>query len=203
MTMPTSSPTTDDSLRTSIFYIYVKINGHTCKVIVDSSSCFIVVYFEDILVYNGARDSHLQHLRQVFEVLRQEKLYTHPKKCSFFTFEVTFLSFVISERGVSADPKKVCAIVTWPRPSSMHDIQSFIGLATFYRCFIWDFSSITSLLTDCLKKETFLLIEVVEQAFNQVKALITQVSILRLPDFGKVFKVACDASVIDIGGVLS
>ncbi|CAA7401494.1 unnamed protein product [Spirodela intermedia] len=72
--------------------------------------------------------SHLQHLRQVFEALRQEKLYAHPKKCSFFTSEVTFLSFVVSERGVSTDPEKVRAIVTWPWPGSMHDIRSFIGL---------------------------------------------------------------------------
>ncbi|CAA7389248.1 unnamed protein product [Spirodela intermedia] len=120
---------------------------------------FVVVYFEDILVYNGTRDSHLQYLQQVFEVLRQEKLYAHPKKCSFLTSEVTFLSFVISEQGVSEDPEKVYAIVTWPQPGSMHDIHSFIGLATFNRCFIRDFSSITSPLTDCLKKETFLWIE--------------------------------------------
>ncbi|CAA7409788.1 unnamed protein product [Spirodela intermedia] len=87
---------------------------------------FVVVYFDDILVYNGTRDSHLQHLRQVFEALRQEKLYAHPKKCSFFTSGVMFLGFVVR------------TIVTWPRPGSMHDIRSFIGLATFYHHFIQD-----------------------------------------------------------------
>ena len=76
---------------------------------------FVVVYFDDILVYSGTRDSHHKHLRQVLEALRQEKLYAHPKKCSFFTSEVAFLGFIISERGVSADPEKVRAIVTWPR----------------------------------------------------------------------------------------
>ncbi|CAA6674886.1 unnamed protein product [Spirodela intermedia] len=111
------------------------------------------------------------------------KLYAHPKKCSFFTSEVTFLGFVVSKRGVSTDPEKVRAIVTWPRPCSMHNIRSFIGLATFYRCFIWDFSSVTALLTDCLKKETFLWTEAAEQAFDRVKALITQAPILHLPDF--------------------
>ena len=97
---------------------------------------FVVVYFDDILVYSGTQDSHHQHLRQVLEALRQEKLYAHPKKCSFFTSEVTFLGFIVSERGVSADPEKVRAIVTWPRLGSMRDIRSFIGLATFYRRFI-------------------------------------------------------------------
>ncbi|CAA7399126.1 unnamed protein product [Spirodela intermedia] len=149
---------------------------------------FVVVYFDNILV---------------FEALRQEKLYAYPKKCSFFTSEVTFLDFVISERGVSADPKKVRAIVTWPRPDSMHAIRSFIGLVTFYRRFIGDFSSVTTPLTDCLKKETFLWTEAIEQAFDRVKALITQAPILRLLDFGKVFEVACDASGVGIRGVLS
>ena len=84
----------------------------------------------------------------------------------------------------------------------MHDIRSFIELATFYRRFIQDFSSATAPFTDCLKKETFLWTEAAEQAFEQVKALITQAPILRLPDFGKVFKVACDALGVGIRGVL-
>ena len=58
-------------------------------------------------------------------------------------------------------------------------------------------------LTDCLKKETFLWTEAAEQAFERVKALITQAPILRLPDFAKVFEVACDALGVGIGGVLS
>ena len=122
-------------------------------------SKFVVVYFDDILVYSGTQDSHHQHLRQVLKALRQEKLYAHPKKCSFFTSKVTFLSFIVSEQGVSADPEKVCAIVTWPRLGNMHDIRSFIGLATFYRRFIRDFSSVTAPLTDFHKKESFLWIE--------------------------------------------
>ncbi|CAA7401507.1 unnamed protein product [Spirodela intermedia] len=80
-----------------------------------------------------------RHLRQVFEALRQEKLYAHPKKCSFFTSKVTFLSFVVSERGVSTDPEKVRTIVTRPWPGSMHDIRSFIGLVTFYYDVSMDF----------------------------------------------------------------
>ncbi|CAA6674902.1 unnamed protein product [Spirodela intermedia] len=64
------------------------------------------IYFDDILIYNGTRDSHLQHLRHVFEALRQEKIYAHPKKCSFFTSEVMFFDFVVFEHGVSTDPKR-------------------------------------------------------------------------------------------------
>ena len=77
-----------------------------------------------------------------------------------------FLGFIVSERGVSVDPQKVRAIVTWPRLGSMHDIQSFIELAAFYHHFIRDFSSVTAPLTDCLKKETFLWTEAAEQALK-------------------------------------
>ncbi|XP_078445569.1 uncharacterized protein LOC144714662 [Wolffia australiana] len=62
-------------------------------------------------------------------------LYAHPKKCSFLTPEVSFLRFIVIAQGVAADPDKVRAITSWPSPASLHDVQSFIGLATFYQQF--------------------------------------------------------------------
>ena len=67
--------------------IFERLMNEVLRPFIDN---FVVVYFDDILVYNGTRDSHHKHLRQVLEALRQEKLYAHPKKCSFFTSEVTF-----------------------------------------------------------------------------------------------------------------
>lgn len=83
---------------------------------------FVVVYFDDILIYNRTRGEHLQHLRQVCTTLRREKLFTHPKKCSFFTTEVSFLGFIVSARGVSTDPEKVHAINSWSRPANIHNV---------------------------------------------------------------------------------
>ena len=99
--------------------------------------------------------NHLHHLRQVCDALRREKLYAHPKKCYFFTTEVSFVRFLVSAQGVSADPEKVRAITSWPRPSTIHDIRSFIGLATFYRRFVQNFSSVMAPINDYLKLETF------------------------------------------------
>ena len=73
---------------------------------------FVVVYFDDILIFSGSRMDHLQHLRHVCAALQREKLYAHPKKCSFFTSEVSFLGFIVSAHGVYADPEKVKAITT-------------------------------------------------------------------------------------------
>ena len=92
---------------------------------------FVVVYFDDILIFSSSRTDHIQHLRHVCVSLSRENLYAHPKKCSFFMSEVSFLGFIISARGVSTDPAKVKAITMWPPLDNIHDVRSFMGFATF------------------------------------------------------------------------
>ncbi|CAA6668925.1 unnamed protein product [Spirodela intermedia] len=116
---------------------------------------------------------------------------------------VYFDDILIYSRGVSADPDKVRVIISWPRPPNVHDTRSFIGLATFYRHFVQNFSSVTAPIIDCLKMDPFQWTEAADQAFERVKALMTQAPVLRVLDFNKVFEVTCDASDIGIGGVLS
>ena len=77
---------------------------------------FVVVYFDDILVYSPSKEKHLQHLRQVLEVLQKEKLYVNLKKCSFLQTEVVFLGFIVSEEGLKPDPEKIQAIKDWIAP---------------------------------------------------------------------------------------
>ena len=97
---------------------------------------FLVVYFDDILIYSKSREQHFDHLTQVCTTLRKENLYGNLKKCSFFIDRVIFLGFIVSTEGVSADPQKVQAIVEWPEPKNIHEIRSFHGLASFYCQFI-------------------------------------------------------------------
>ena len=111
---------------------------------------FVVVYFDDILIYNKSKEQHLDHFKQVCSILRRENLYANLKKCSFFTDSVIFLGFVVSSKGVSADPQKVKAIVNWPKPKNIHEVRSFHGLATFYHRFIRGFSTIMAPITDCM-----------------------------------------------------
>ena len=111
---------------------------------------FVVVYFDDILIYNKSKEQHLDHLKQVCSILRRENLYANLKKCSFFSDSVIFLGFVVSSKGVSVDPQKVKAIVDWPDPKNIHEVHSFHGLATFYRRFIRGFSTIMAPITDCM-----------------------------------------------------
>jgi len=77
---------------------------------------FLVIYFDNILIYSETLEHHVGHLRQVCHTLRKEQLYTNPKKCLFMTDRVVFLGFIVSAQGVSDDPQKIQAIVEWPQP---------------------------------------------------------------------------------------
>ncbi|KAK8954475.1 hypothetical protein KSP39_PZI002180 [Platanthera zijinensis] len=164
---------------------------------------FLVVYFDDILLYSQTHGDHLAHLRLLFETLRQEKLFVNLKKCSFYAESVQFLGFIVSSTGVSVDPEKVKSIREWPLPTTLHEARSFHGLATFYRQFVRGFSSIMAPFTSCLKKGEFQWTPAATRAFEEIKEKLTTAPVLRLPDFDKAFEVACDASGVGIGGVLS
>ena len=110
-----------------------------------------MVYFNDILIYSKSLNDHLEHLKRVFKLLREYKFYANTKKCTFATNQVGFLGYVVSTDCTKMDSSKVQATLEWPIPKSVSEVRSFHGLATFYKRFIWDFSSIAASLTDCLK----------------------------------------------------
>ncbi|XP_021861565.1 uncharacterized protein [Spinacia oleracea] len=163
---------------------------------------FVVVYLDDILVYSRNLEAHLEHLRMVCEKLREQKLYGKREKCSFLVEKVLFLGYVVSEKGVEVDQSKVDAIRTWPSPSSVTEVRSFLGLASFYRRFIRDFSTIASPMTECLKKGAFMWGKAAQASFDLLKEKLCQAPVLALPDFSQPFEVECDASGVGIGAVL-
>ena len=130
---------------------------------------FVVVYFDDILIYSKTKEDHLDYLRLVCLTLRKESLYANLGKCAFLTQRVIFLGFVVTPEGVSADPEKVKSIVEWPTPTTVFDVRSFHGLATFYRRFIRGFSFIVVPLTDYLRKDSFDWTKAANRAFLDIK----------------------------------
>ena len=113
---------------------------------------FIIVFIDDILVYSKSKGEHEQHLRIVLQTLREHRLYAKFSKCEFWLEKVTFLGHVISKEGVEVDPQKVDAVKQWPRPTSVTEIRSFLGLAGYYRRFVKDFSRVAAPLTRLTQK---------------------------------------------------
>ncbi|PIK33240.1 hypothetical protein BSL78_29946 [Apostichopus japonicus] len=140
----------------------------------------------------------------VLKTLRQEELYANLKKCTFCTDKLVFLGFVVSSQGLQVDEEKIRAIQEWPTPGNISQVRSFHGLASFYRRFVPNFSSIASPLTAVVKKNVgFSWGEAQEKAFKALKDSLTHAPVLVLPDFNKTFEVECDASGIGIGAVLT
>ena len=113
---------------------------------------FVVVYFDDILIYSKSMEEHVDHLKYVLKVLRKEKLFAIFKKCSFCNEKVKFLGYVVGANVIEVDEKKAKVIKEWPTPKIISEVRSFHGLASFYRRFIKDFSIIAAPLIEVIKK---------------------------------------------------
>ncbi|KAK1617425.1 hypothetical protein QYE76_022942 [Lolium multiflorum] len=161
---------------------------------------FVVVYFDDILIYSKSLEEHLDHLRAVFNALRDARLYGNLEKCTFCTNRVAFLGYVVTAQGIEVDPAKIEAIENWPQPKTVTQVRSFLGLAGFYRRFVKDFGSIAAPLNELTKKDVpFVWGDAQQDAFMILKDKLTHAPLLQLPDFNKTFELECDASGIGLG----
>ena len=149
-------------------------------------------------------EDHLEHLRLVFDLLREHKLYAKESKCEFLQTEIHYLGHVISAQGVQMDMSKVEAIAHWPHPTNLEELQIFLGLAGFYRKFVRDFEKIAIPMTDHLKAQgkTFTWGEEQQRSFEKLKVALASAPILAIVDPTKPFVVETDASDRAIGAVL-
>jgi hypothetical protein len=162
---------------------------------------FCLVFFDDILIYSRSWAAHLQHLKQVFQVLREHHLALKRSKCSFGQTSVAYLGHITSAAGVAMDLEKVAAVKLWPRPKSLRALRGFLGLTGYYRKFIAGYGEVAGPLT-ALLKEAFHWSDAAEAAFLQLKEALMTAPLLHMPDFSKRFIVDCDASGTGFGTVL-
>jgi len=179
---------------------FMRIMNHVLHTFIGK---FVVVYFDDILIYSKNLNEHLDHLRNVLSVLRSEQLYANLKKCTFCIEKIVFLGYVVTAQGIEMDEEKVKAIRDWPTPKSVSEVRSFHRLASFYRRFVKDFNTIAAPLTEIVKRSVgFKWNDEQDEAFNLLKDKLCSTLVLALPDFTRAFEVECDASGIGIGAVL-
>ena len=173
------------------------------KVVSKEINSFILVYLHDILVYSRSIEEHWDHLHCALERLRQAKLYGRLHKCEFLKDKVEYLGFEVSANGVNASPEKVKAILDWPRPHTVHDILSFLGLASYYHKFIRGFSQIAKRLTNLIReKKTRYWEDAKQNSFTALKVAMATALVLRLSAFEKQFVVTTDASDVAVGAIL-
>jgi hypothetical protein len=140
---------------------------------------FVMVFIDDILIYSRSMEEHEEHLRIVLQWLWDHQLYAKFNKCEFWIKKVPFLGHVVSPEGIAVDPSKVKEVLEWNPPTTVSEVQSFLGLAGYYRRFIPNFSKIVKSITELLKKgNKYLWSEACDEAFKHLKKLLTTLPVL-------------------------
>ncbi|GBO11509.1 Retrovirus-related Pol polyprotein from transposon 297 [Araneus ventricosus] len=163
-----------------------------------------LVYLDDIIIVGRTFQEHLNNIHKVFQRLQKANPKLSPNKCRFFRKEVSYLGHIISADGVKTDPEKTKAVVDWPPPETVHDLRSVLGLCTYYRRFVRNFSAIAGPLHKLTEaRSNFNWTEECEKSFNSLKQALTTSPVLTYPRTDKEFILDTDASNEGIGAVLS
>jgi hypothetical protein len=163
---------------------------------------FVLLFFNDILIYNPSWYEHLHQLRLMLAKLQEQKLFIKKSMCAFDEGSVAYLGHVISDFGVAMDDHKVSAVLEWLIPHTMRTVWGFLGLAGYYYRFIQDYGTITRPLTMLLCDEGFRWNQEVEFAFWALQHALMFVLVLQLLDFSWDFTVECNASSSGVSAVL-
>jgi hypothetical protein len=165
---------------------------------------FVLVYMDDIIIYSKSLEDHCAHLEQVLQLLIKAGLKLNPDKCDFFRKQILFLGHLVSEEGIEPNPTLVEKIKECPPPISKRKVRSFLGLASYYRRFIKNFSKIAKPLYELTKQNiNFRWSEDCQKAFEHLRTCLTTKPIVIYPDFSKPFILHTDASDFAIGAVLA
>jgi hypothetical protein len=164
----------------------------------------IFVYLDDIIVFGTSLEEHNSNLEKLFKRLRQVGLKLQPDKCEFLVPELAYLGHIITPEGIKPNPLKLDSVRNFPQPTHAKSLKQFLGLASYYRKFVKDFSKIASPLIKLLRKDQpFVFSRDCQMAFEKLKDLLCgEGVILQYPDFTKEFFLTTDASDYAIGSVL-
>jgi hypothetical protein len=183
-----NAPSTFQSLMNHVFHPFLR---H-----------FVLVFFDDILIYRKTWTDHLTHVDQVLHLLSQHQLFLKQSKCAFGASEVEYLGHLVGKDGVRVDPKKIEAMQDWSHPKTLKSLRGFLGLTGYYRKFVKNCGKIAAPPTALLKKNSFTWTPTSTQGFQTLNTTMCTTPVLALPDFTKTFVLECDASGKGINAIL-
>jgi transposase InsO family protein len=172
--------------------VLIGLNFETC-----------LIYLDDIICFSRTFDEHLTRLSAIFDRLVDSNLKLSAKKCHLFQPEVDFLGHVVSRQGIAVSPDKIRAVLHWPTPQNVHEVRSFLGLAGYYRKYVYRYADIAKPLQILTSKDApFIWGDAQEEAFCNLKLRLTSAPILSSPIDDGMYILDTDASQIGLGAVL-
>jgi hypothetical protein len=151
----TNAPSTFQGLMNSIFKPFLR------KV--------VLVFFDDILIYNKSWEDHVRHVDRVLQLLKEKQLYVEPSKCFFGVKDVEYLDHILSHEGVKVEPNNINAMMDWTIPKTLKNLRGFLGLTGYYHKFVRNYERIKTPLTALTKKDAFSWTLEATQTFEQLK----------------------------------
>jgi hypothetical protein len=163
---------------------------------------FLLVFFDDLLIYSKTWEEHIQHVEQILAIMEGQSLYAKESKCEFGMTEVLYLGHIIGVKGVQVHQEKIQAILDWTTPNTLTELKGFLGICCYYRRFVKGLSQLCAPLTYLTRKGAFRWSPEAQLTFDKMKKVMSTCPVLALPDFAQPFTVECDAFGEGIGAVL-
>ena len=143
----------------------------------------MLVFFDDILIYNRTWEEHLQHIEVVLRILEEQHFFAKLSKCEFGLTKMLYLGHIIGVDGVRVHEEKIRAIRDCPEPRNVMELRGFVGICTYDRNFVKSFSQLAAPLTDLTKKGAFSWSDTAQWAIDRLKEVMSSCAVLALPNF--------------------
>jgi hypothetical protein len=160
------------------------------KVLDETQGQYALAYIDDVIIFSKIYEEHIQHIQEIFDRLSAAGLKLKPSKCNFCMKKVKYLGHVLSAGDIQPDPDKVQAMQRLTIPRTVKQVRSFVGMASYYRRFIPNFSDRFQWDTEC------------QNSFEHLKHALISSPILQHADLTKPYWLHTDASQFAVGAVL-
>ena len=164
---------------------------------------FVKLYLEDVLIVRKTEIEHFNHIKIVFERLKQYNIKLRLDKCKFFQKELKYLGHIINKDGIKPDTKYIDKVIKLKEPTTKKEVERFLGMVQWLGKFIPNLSKYTEPISKLKRKDVkFIWNDKTQQAFNKIKNAVKLAKGLKYPNFDETFYVITDASDYAIGAVL-